>query len=151
MKKAILPLSFLIVIIVSAIFVFFPHELWVESNPKKVVFHDREKHELVKISVENDDAIDLEIRRFFAENRNGWRVVIRQFSLGETAPSIEIFGADNSYSLGIWREEAVLGFPQTEKSYRKRINPEIHAKLVALIREKELLSSSSPRGAETVK
>ncbi len=139
---------FLIIFIASATFVFFPHKLQVESAPKEMIFHEPERDDVVKTRLIEDDAISTEVRRFITENNTGWRTIIRQLSLGETAPSIEIFGENNSYKLSIWRNEAVLGFPQTKKSYRKKVSPEVHTRLVALIRKKNLLADPSLRGAE---
>jgi hypothetical protein len=120
---------------VGMAFVFFPRAVQVDSIPHEIVFHDLKGTGVVKVRLTEGDAISEEIRRFLAGNNTGWRIIIRQLSLGETAPSIEIFGEDNSYELSVWRNEAVLGFWKTKKSYRKKINPDFHARLMALITE----------------
>ncbi len=148
LKKAMLPLSLLIVFTVGAIVVLFPHKVHIESDPQRVVFHDRERHEVVSLTLEEDDIFHAEVRRIVARDSGGWRVIIRQLSLGETAPSIEIFGENNSYELSIWPDQAVLGFLQSEKSYRKKLNPRVHSRLVDLIKERKQVADTALRGAE---
>ena len=131
----------LLVFIAGMTFVFFPRTVQVADDPYKLVFHGLKGKDVVRIRLTEGDDISEEIRRFLAKNHTGWRIIIRQLSLGETAPSIEIFGEDDSYELSVWQNEAVLGFWKTKKSYKKKIDPDFNARLVALIPE-------NSRGAE---
>lgn len=110
----------LFVFITGVTFVFSPRTAQVANDPYELVFHGLKGKGVVRIRLTEDDNISEEIQRFLADNDTGWRIIIRQLSLGETAPSIEIFGEDDSYKLSVWRGEAVLGFWKTKKSYRKK-------------------------------
>ena len=142
MRNKLFSRILLFVFIAGVTFVFFPRTVQVADDPYNLVFHGFKGKGVVRIRLTEGDDISEEIRRFLAENNTGWRIIIRHLSLGETAPSIEIFGEDDSYELSVWRNEAVLGFWKTEKSYRKKIHPDFHARLVDLITE-------NSRGAET--
>ncbi len=131
----------LLVFVAGVTVVFSPRTVQVADEPYKLVFHGFKGKGVVRIRLTEGDAMSEEIRRFLAENKTGWRIIIRQLSCGETAPSIEIFGEDDSYELSVWRNEAVLGFWKSKKSYRKKIDPYFHARLVDLIAE-------NSRGAE---
>ena len=133
MRSKVITGILLFVFIAGAMFIFFPRSIQVSNAPCEIIYHGLKEKSVVRIRLTERDDISEEIWRFFTKNRTGWHIIIRQFSLGETAPSIEIFGENESYSLGVWKDEVVLGFIRTGKSYRKKIDPDFHAKLVTLI------------------
>lgn len=127
-------LFLVVAVIVGLSCIYYPRSVKVNARPEKVIFHSGEGV-AYEFNAESIISICAIIDRFFIDNQRGWHMVFRLLSLWETAPSIQVIGADQSYILYLWHDRATLGFPKTGKSYNKSINLEYHANLVAMLRE----------------
>jgi len=129
-RKYLLLLS---VLIVGICFFIYPKSNLNFEKKIQHISYTKDYKTILEKKIETGDAIEKEIKQFFLNNKHGWVPIIRSLSSGARFPSITITDNNYSYVLEIWSDEIMIGFVNSKKSYRKKINSKLHSKLISLI------------------